>query len=414
MKQYESQFRKLTEVGSVNRGKSKHRPRNAPELYGGPYPFVQTGDVKHANFFITGYTQTYNERGLAQSKLWQPGTLCITIAANIADTAVLKIPACFPDSIIGFIPKKDDSDVRFIKYCLDTYKSQIQSISQGTTQDNLSQGKLLSLRFRIPNYDQQRKIAAILSAYDELIDNNKRRIALLEKMAEEIYREWFVRLRFPGYEKVKVSKGIPDGWEQKRLPELANITYGFPFDGSRFNADSRGKPIIRIRNIPESATTDYTDEAADEKYITHCGDLIIGMDGEFHINHWHGDDAYLVQRVCRIKAKNPVLEGYLAQAIRTPIKHFESILMGATVGHLGAIHLKSIILLVPPEHLQERLHILNDIYRQKLLLAKASRSLSEARDRLLPRLISGKLSVENLDIQFPPSMVEEVKAEATA
>jgi len=133
MKQYESQFRKLTEVGSVSRGKSKHRPRNAPELYGGPYPFIQTGDVKHANFFITDYTQTYNERGLAQSKLWQPGTLCITIAANIADTAVLKIPACFPDSIIGFIPKKGDSDVRFIKYCLDTYKSQMQSISQGTT-----------------------------------------------------------------------------------------------------------------------------------------------------------------------------------------------------------------------------------------------------------------------------------------
>jgi type I restriction enzyme S subunit len=123
MKQYESQFRKLTEVGSVSRGKSKHRPRNAPELYGGSYLFVQTGDVKHANFYITDYTQTYSERGLAQSKLWQPGTLLITIAANIADTAVLKIHACFPDSIIGFIPKKGESDVKFIKYCLDTYKS---------------------------------------------------------------------------------------------------------------------------------------------------------------------------------------------------------------------------------------------------------------------------------------------------
>src|SRR6266481_1213870 len=136
MKQYESQFRKLTEVGSVNRGKSKHRPRNAPELYGGPDPFVQTGDVKAANFFITDYAQTYSERGLAQSKLWQPGTLLITIAANIAETAILKIPACFPDSIVGFIPREGKSDARFVKYFIDTIKLRMQNMSKGTTQDN--------------------------------------------------------------------------------------------------------------------------------------------------------------------------------------------------------------------------------------------------------------------------------------
>jgi type I restriction enzyme S subunit len=402
MKRFDSQFRKLTDVGSVNRGKSKHRPRNAPELYGGPYPFIQTGEVKAANFFITDYTQTYSERGLAQSKLWQPGTLLITIAANIADTAILKIPACFPDSIIGFLPRKDESDVRFIKYCLDTYKVQMQSISQGTTQDNLSQGKLLGLRFRIPDYGQQRKIAAILSAYDELIENNRQRIALLEKIAEEIYREWFVRLRFPGHKKMNVVKGVPQGWEKKHLPQIADITYGFAFDGSRFNAERVGKPIIRIRNIPESSTTDFTDEVANDKYIVHNGDLVVGMDGEFHINHWHGDDAYLVQRVCRIKAKEPLLEGYLSHAIRGPIKHFESILMGATVGHLGAMHLKSIVLLVPPEPLRKRLHVLNDILSQKLLLARSTRDLTRTRDLLLPRLISGKLSVKKLNVQFPP------------
>jgi type I restriction enzyme S subunit len=106
MKEYISKFRKLDDIGRIARGKSKHRPRNDPVLYGGKYPFIQTGDVKHSNFYVTGYSQTYNEIGLAQSKLWQPGTLCITIAANIAETAILKIQACFPDSIIGFIPHK--------------------------------------------------------------------------------------------------------------------------------------------------------------------------------------------------------------------------------------------------------------------------------------------------------------------
>jgi type I restriction enzyme, S subunit len=407
--------RRLDELGFVGRGKSRHRPRNEPSLYGGPYPFIQTADIMAAAPYITTYSETYSELGLRQSKMWPANTLCMTIAgANTAKVAILKIEACFPDSVVGFIPDKSKADLHFVLYALGLMKDQFLAVSRGATQDNLALNKLLSFPLLVPDLREQRRISAILSAYDELIENNKRRITLLEKLAEEIYREWFVRFRFPGHEKIKIVKGVPQGWEQKHLPEIANITYGFPFDGSRFNAEARGKPIIRIRNIPESATSDFTDETADDKYIVRHGDLLVGMDGEFHINHWHGDDALLVQRVCRMKAKNPVFEGYLAHAIRAPIKHFESILMGATVGHLGAVHLKSIVLLVPPEPLHEHLCILNDIHRQKLLLAKAARNLGEIRDRLLPRLISGQLSVENLDIQFPPSMTEELEPASTA
>ena len=95
--------RRLDQLGQVSRGRSRHRPRDAAHLYGGPFPFIQTGDVKHAGLYINEYQQTYSEAGLAQSKLWPAGTLCITIAANIADTAILGIDACFPDSVIGFI-----------------------------------------------------------------------------------------------------------------------------------------------------------------------------------------------------------------------------------------------------------------------------------------------------------------------
>ncbi|UJS25543.1 restriction endonuclease subunit S [Thiothrix winogradskyi] len=217
---------KLNELGTVNRGKSKHRPRNDPELYGGKYPFIQTGDVKHSSFYVTSHTQTYNEKGLAQSKLWEKGTLCITIAANIADTAILSYPACFPDSIIGFLPNKKKADVKYVKYCLDTFRLQMQSISQGTTQDNMSLEKLLSIGFPAPDLESQRKIAGILSAYDDLIENNKRRIALLENMAEELYREWFVRFRFPGWRDAEFEKGIPKGWELQRVDSLGKIITG--------------------------------------------------------------------------------------------------------------------------------------------------------------------------------------------
>jgi type I restriction enzyme S subunit len=175
---------RLNELGTVSRGKSRHRPRNAPHLYGGKYPFIQTADVKAANLYITDYDQTYSEAGLFQSKLWEVGTLCITIAANIADTSILKIPACFPDSVIGFIPYKDKSDVRYIKYYFDIFQKIFQQISQGSTQDNLSAEKLLSIKIPTPPLPTQKKIAGILSAYDDAIENNLRRIKLLEEMAQ--------------------------------------------------------------------------------------------------------------------------------------------------------------------------------------------------------------------------------------
>lgn len=209
--------RKLDDLGSVGRGKSRHRPRNDPSLYGGPYPFFQTGDVKAADLFMTEYSQTYNEDGLAQSKLWQPGTLCITIAANIAETAILGIPGCFPDSVVGFVSDPQRSDVKFVKYYIDLIKLQMQNISRGTTQDNLSLDKLLTFDFLTPTVTLQKRIAGILSAYDELIGNNRRRIRILEEAAQELYREWFAKFRFPGHEREELIQSplgrFPKSWQ---------------------------------------------------------------------------------------------------------------------------------------------------------------------------------------------------------
>lgn len=213
----------LDELGFVGRGKSKHRPRDAEHLYGGSYPFIQTGNVKHSELYVTSYSQTYSEAGLAQSKLWPAGTLCITIAANIADTAILGLDACFPDSVIGFIADESKSDARFIKYKFDTIKRQYQQVSQGAAQDNLPLEKLLAFKLKVPPPQTQREIADVLSAYDDLIENNRRRMALLEEAARLLYREWFIRLRFPGHEHTRVVDGVPEGWERVPMPEAIEI-----------------------------------------------------------------------------------------------------------------------------------------------------------------------------------------------
>ena len=125
----------LDQLGTVSRGRSRHRPRDAAFLYEGPYPFVQTGDVKRAGLYLRDYDQTYSEAGLAQSKLWPAGTLCITIAANIAETSILGVEACFPDSIIGFRADPEKAEVRFIStpHSIQSTGYEDQSFTQGAT-----------------------------------------------------------------------------------------------------------------------------------------------------------------------------------------------------------------------------------------------------------------------------------------
>ena len=222
----------LSDLGDVSRGKSKHRPRNDASLYGGDYPFIQTGDVKEANFYINNYTQTYNEKGLKQSKLWEKDTLCITIAANIAESALLSFPACFPDSIVGFTPYEGVSDVRYVKYLLDNYKAEFQKRSKGATQDNLSVDKINALKVKVPDYSLQVKIADIISTYDYLIENNQKRIQILEEMVQRLYEQWFVKFKFPGHKNVKFVNSsselgiIPETWKVDDLSKQVSYLEG--------------------------------------------------------------------------------------------------------------------------------------------------------------------------------------------
>ena len=123
---------------TFGRGKSRHRPRNEPKLYGGKYPFIQTGDIRNADHLITKYFQTYSEAGLAQSKLWPKGTICITIAANIAETAILDFDACFPDSVIGVVPNPNEAEIGFVEYLLQSFKARLQSLGKGSAQANIN------------------------------------------------------------------------------------------------------------------------------------------------------------------------------------------------------------------------------------------------------------------------------------
>ncbi len=148
--------RGLNEVGLLARGKSKHRPRNAPELLDGPYPLIQTGEVAKADHYITTYNQTYSELGLKQSKLWPAKTLCITIAANIADSAILTFDACFPDSVVGFTPNKLVR-TEYIHMWLTFYQNIIREKAPESAQKNINLKILSELQIPIPPLNEQDK-----------------------------------------------------------------------------------------------------------------------------------------------------------------------------------------------------------------------------------------------------------------
>jgi type I restriction enzyme, S subunit len=196
-------------------------------LYGGETPFIQTADIQAAHVKISSYSQTYSAEGVAQSKVWDQPTLCLTIAGeNTGSTAILDFSACFPDSIVGFVPDAKKADLIYVKHALDSMRKQFRTVSKGATQDNLSLAKILSFPLRVPPLSIQREIASIVGGYDDLIENNRRRIALLEEAARMLYHEWFVHFRFPGHEHVKIIDGIPEGWERRTLGEIALVRKG--------------------------------------------------------------------------------------------------------------------------------------------------------------------------------------------
>lgn len=204
---------KLKDVGTLQRGRSRHRPRYAFHLFGGEYPFIQTGEIREARKYIKSFENTYSEAGLQQSKLWSKGTLCITIAANIAELAILDIDACFPDSVLGFIPNSEVANLDFVYYTLVHFQKRLKHIGEGSVQDNINLGTFENISFPFPPLPEQQAIASVLSSLDDKIDLLHRQNKTLEAMAETLFRQWFI-------EEAK------DDWEDKKVLEVFSLLGG--------------------------------------------------------------------------------------------------------------------------------------------------------------------------------------------
>jgi type I restriction enzyme S subunit len=402
----------LTDIGTLARGKSKHRPRWAEHLYGGSYPFIQTGEITAANKYVSTYQQTYSEAGLVQSKLWDKGTLCITIAANIAEIAILDFPACFPDSILGFVPNPEKANLDFVFYTLTFFKAKIKNLAIGSVQENINLGTFQNIKFLFPPIDEQKEISAALTYLDRKISNLRQQNETLEKIAQTLFKHWFVDFEFPNEDgKPYRSSGgemvrsehlgeIPAGWRVTPLDEVADFLNGLALQKYPANDNENSLPVIKIREMKAgiTANTDRASLGVPSQYIIDNGDVLFSWSGSLEITVWCFGQGALNQHLFKVSSTKYPKWLYYFWTLEH-LKHFRAIAKSkaTTMGHIQRKHLSEALCCIPTkEQLNEIDVIMRPILDKTIQNSLQIQTLTKTRDRLLPKLMSGQLRIPQL------------------
>ncbi|MDM8555467.1 restriction endonuclease subunit S [Desulfococcaceae bacterium HSG7] len=300
------------------------------------------------------------------------------------------------------------------------YERILYDLGIGAGQPNVSPKDIGNLLIPLPPLSIQKKFIALLSTYDDLIENNKRRIALLEKMAEEIYREWFVRFRFPGYDKVKFEKGVPEGWRISNISTLGKIITGKTpskkilkyYNGKYWfikTPDMHGNMFVYNTNetLTEEGIKSQPSQTIPENSI--CVSCI-GTGGVVSITTSTCQTNQQINSVVLKEVSDIEWVFFTLKNLKKTIKLFGG--TGTTMTNLSKGKFQSLKILRPPSKLRKAYHKISDsVFNQLKNITLTNISLQKTRNMLLPRLISGKLSVENLNIKFPPSMLTDEQPE---
>lgn len=414
--------RTLSELGTFARGKSKHRPRNDKLLFeGGAIPLIQTGEVREAGLYIRKHTDAYNEMGLRQSKLWPAGTLCITIAANIAETALLGYPMCFPDSVVGFNANPDLSSEVYLHYVFTYIRETIQRATSGSIQDNINIDFLTALKFRIPSKSEQDKIVQVLSALDAKIELNNRINEELEGMAKLLYDYWFVQFDFPltaaqaaalGKPKLAgqpyrasggkmiynetLKRDIPEGWTDGSLLDVATFTNGiacqkYPADGGETLR------VIKIKDMRTGLTADSDIVTANvpSKVKIKNGDILFSWSASLEVMIWAGGEGALNQHIFKVTSDTHP-RSFCYFVLLDYLQHFRMMadLRKTTMGHITIEHLEQSQIAIPEDAVAEAFEVITKPIINRMVKAhEENQELTQLRDWLLPMLMNGQVTV---------------------
>lgn len=280
----------------------------------------------------------------------------------------------------------------------------LENFNAGAGVPTLNQNHLQKLKIKIPSIEAQQKIAAILSTYDDLIENNKQRIKLLENMAEELYKEWFVRFRFPNWQNTEFEKGIPKGWQGVRFDSLCRFKKGSNPDQVLDFLDEDMAMYINM----ESLTGEGRSYAKKQKNSVECqrGDLLMLMDGSRSGLVFKTNNSGIVGSTLSIIQVDDNKKNYVFEYLKAARSEIVSNNTGSAIPHANKDYINRMIIFVPND--ESIILKFNQLYCGKYALIEnlqqQIKQLEKTKNSLLPRLISGKLSVQHLNIHYPPSM----------
>lgn len=301
---------------------------------------------------------------------------------------------------VGKIVNKDDSlsCLDFIYYYLSQYEVKVelaQKAGGAANQANISPSDIKNLMIPCPPLEVQNRIATILSRYDSLIENYQEQIKLLEEAAQRLYKEWFVDLHFPGNETTKIVDGVPEGWEKKPISQLGEYLNGFAFKPSDWQ-DS-GKPIIKIKEMGNGVSNDTprnNGERVPVKYLVKAGDLLFSWSATLMVIVWSGEEGWLNQHLFKVTPAKGIGREFLLQSISNTIEEFQNLTTGSTMKHIQRNKLDQVFTNVPNDEIMALYSNFAESMRNQILhLSSQISFLTEARDRLLPKLMNGEIKV---------------------
>lgn len=375
----------------------------------GTIPWINSGEL--ASPYIYDTTNFISQAGFENSstEIYPIDTVLVAMyGATAGKASLLKMEACTNQAICAILPNKDYSST-FLKYSIDTLYDHLVGLSSGSARDNLSQAELKKLKLIMPpTKNEQNKLVSILASIDRKIELNQAINQNLEAIAKQLYDYWFVQFDFPNEEgkpykssggemvwNKELKREIPKEWTVAKLTDEMELQYGFPFSTDLFTEQITSVPVVRIRDILDNSISAYTTEDVEGRYLLQKQDLLIGMDGNFHINYWADNVSYLNQRTVRIRAKNNSNVS-IVQAkydIQPYIKAKEARAKGSTVGHLSDKDMKELYVLVcPNKKAREKFDALLSMI---ITNRNEVETLTKQRDELLPLLMNGQVSVNS-------------------
>lgn len=265
----------------------------------------------------------------------------------------------------------------------------------GAAQRTITLSSLRNMTISVPTLSIQKRITDILSAYDDLIENNQKQIKLLEEAAQRLYKEWFVDLRFPGHEHTPIVDGVPEGWSRKAISELGEYINGFAFKPSDWN--TKGKPIIKIKEMGSGISPDTPrndGERVPNKYLVKSGEILFSWSATLMVMIWDNEDGWLNQHIFKVIPNKGVSREFLLQSISKAITEFSNLTTGATMKHIQRNKLDQVYVNVPEQVIMNKYNNCSLHIRERILkLSYQNNLLKESRDRLLPKLMSGEMEV---------------------